>query len=157
MIGNVEERQSLILHNVLVFRGKLDQQAATNISKEIDEILAKNNVKKEGSTVTVTHNILVEKGQQVIDLEMMIPLDKKITAPDGFHFLPEFVLLDAIKVRITGNPEQMQGAIQILGEYIKNKNLQPNTPLYVVTVKEAKTPIDINSMIMDLYTGVKSV
>lgn len=157
MIGNVEEKQSLVLQNVIFFRKKLDQQASINISKEIDEILAKNNAKKNGSTITITHNVMVENGQQVIDLEMMIPLDKEISAPNGFEFLPEFVLNDAFKVRIEGNPQQMQSAVETLAEYIKSKNLQPNTPLYVVTVKEAKTQLDIDSMIIDLYTGVEEI
>lgn len=157
MIGNVEEKQSLVLQNVLCFRRKLDQQASMNITKEIDEILAKNNAKKNGSTVTITHNITVENGQQVIDLEMMIPLDKKISVLNGVNFLPEFVLNDAFKIRIEGNPQQMQGAVQTLAEYIKSKGLQANTPLYVVTIKDAKTPLEVDSMITELYTGVEKI
>lgn len=157
MIRNVEERQSLILYNVLTFRGKINQQEIADISKEIDEILAQNSAKKEGSTVTVTHNVSVEKGEQVIDFEMMIPLNKEIIVPENFNFLPSFVLNDAIKVRIEGNPQQMQSAVQILVEYLKSNNLQPDTPLYVVTVREAKTALDIDDMITDLYTGIRPV
>ena len=155
MISNIEENQSLVLQNVISFRKKLDQQTSTEVSKEIDEILANNNAKKNGCTVTITHNSIIKNGQQIIDLEMMIPLDKEISAPVGFEFLSEFVLKDAFKVRIEGNPQQMQSAVESLAKYIKNKKLQPNTPLYVVTVKEAKTQFDIDSMVTDIYTGVE--
>lgn len=155
MIGSVEEGQQLLLRNVLSFRKNLDQQSLIEISKEIDEIIAKNEARKDGSVVTVTHNVTVENGQQFIDIEMMIPLNKKIDVPNEFAFLPEFSLKDALKIRIVGSPQQMQDAVGILKEYIQNKNLKPNTPLYVVTVKEAKTQLDIEDMITDLYTGVE--
>ncbi len=157
MIGNIEENQSLILNNVLTFRGKLNQQESISISKEIDDILEKNNAKKVGGTVTVTHNISVENGVQIIDLEIMLPLDKEITVSEPFTFMPEFALNDALRIRIEGNPQQMQTAIQTLAEYIESKNLQPNTPLYAVTIKEAKTAFDVEDMITDLYTGIESV
>lgn len=156
MIGHVEEGQQLILRNILSFRKKLNQQSLIDISKEIDEILVKNGARKDGSVVTVTHNVTIENGQQFIDIEMMIPLNKKIDVPNEFVFLPEFSLKDALKIRIVGSPQQMQGAVGILKEYIQNKNLKPNTPLYVVTVKEAKIQIDIDDMITDFYTGVEN-
>lgn len=156
MIGSVEEGQQLILKNILSFRKKLNQQSLIDISKEIDDIVEKNDAKKDGSVVTVTHNVTVENGQQLIDIEMMIPLNKEIVVPNGFVFLKEFLLNDAFKIRIIGSPQQMQDAVQILAEYIQNKNLKPNTPLYVVTVKEAKTQLDIEDMITDLYTGVET-
>ena len=155
MIGSVEEGQQLLLRNVLSFRKNLDQQSLIEISKIIDEIIAKNEARKDGSVVTVTHNVTVENGQQFIDIELMLPLDKEIVVPNEFVFLPEFSLRDAFKIRIVGSPQQMQDAVGILKEYIQNKNLKPSTPLYVVTVKEAKTLLDIEDMITDLYTGVE--
>ena len=156
MIGSVEEGQQLLLRNILSFRKNLDQQSLVEISREIDEMLAKNEARKDGNVVTITHNVTVENGQQFIDIEMMIPLDKEIVVPSGFVFLPEFLLNDAFKIRIIGSPQQMQDAVQILAEHIQNKNLKPDTPLYVVTVKEAKTQMDIDDMITDLYTGVET-
>lgn len=155
MIGEIEQNQTLLLKNVLCIRRKLDQQTAINISNEIDGILAQNKTKKNGSVITITHDITVENGQQIIDLEMMTPLDKEITAPNGFTFLSEFILENAFKLRIEGNPQQMQNAVRILAEHIKNKNLKPITPLYVVTVQEAKMQFDIENMVTDIYIGVE--
>ena len=95
-------------------------------------------------------------GQPVMDLDMFIPLDKEITAPNGYRFLPSFVLNDAYKLRIEGNPQQMQEAIQKFAEYIRNKNPKPSKPLYVVTVKESTGPLDVDNIITDLYSGVES-
>ena len=157
MIENVEENQRLEIKNVLNFRRKLNNQGLMNISKEIDKILIDNNARKNNGVITVTHNIAVENGKQVIDIEMFIPLDKEITAPSGYRFLPSFLLNDAYKLRIEGNPQQMQEAIQKFAEYIRNKNLKPSTPLYVVTVKESTGPLDVDDMITDLYSGVESL
>ena len=157
MIGNVEENQRLEIKNVLNFRRRLDNQDAMNISKEIDGILENNNARKSSGVITVTHNISVENGKQIIDLEMFIPLDKEIFAPSGYKFLPCFVLNDAYKLRIEGNPQQMQEAIQKFAEYIRNKNCKPSTPLYVVTVKETTGSLDVDNMITDLYSGVEAI
>lgn len=146
--------QDLKMKNVLTLRRKMDQQTSVSVSKEIDEIVERSKAKKNGCTVTVTHNITVENGQQVLDLEIMIPLDKEIAVPAGFEFKNEFSINNALMVRINGNPNQMQGALKELSEYIKEKNLKPNTPLYVVTVKEAKIPAEVNDMVTEIYIGV---
>lgn len=49
-----------------------------DILKKVDEIVAKNDVGKDDSVVTIKHNVVVENNQQLIDAEMMIPLNKEI-------------------------------------------------------------------------------
>lgn len=149
--------QDFKIINVLTFRKKINQQTAMCITQQIDSILLQNGAQKTGNTVSITHGISVENGQQIIDLEMMIPLDRKINAPDGFDFMPEFSLTNALQMRIEGNPQQLQTAIQKFAEYIRNKNFKPSTPLYVVAVKESTGPLDVDDMITDLYSGVESL
>lgn len=155
MISEIKSNQSLFLKNVLHIRKQVSQNNSFLISNEIDNFIEKNGVKKDGNTVTVTHNVIVENGEQVFDLEMMIPLDKKIESFNEFNFLSEFSLTNALKVRIEGNPQQMQSAVQIMSEYVKNKNLKVTTPLYVVTMKESKINDYIDDMITELYIGVE--
>lgn len=155
MIGEIEKNQSLFLKNVLQVRKKVAQNNSFLISNEIDNFIEKNGAKKDGNTITITHNVTIENGEQVFDLEMMIPLNKKIEPFQEYNFLPEFSLNNALKVRIEGNPQQMQSAVQRMSEYVKNENLNVTTPLYVVTIKEAKTNADIDDMITELYIGVK--
>ena len=155
MISEIEKNQSLFFKNVLQVRKKVAQNNSFLISNEIDNFIEKNGAKKDGNTITITHNVTIENGEQVFDLEMMIPLNKEIEPFQEYNFLPEFLLNNALKVRIEGNPQQMQSAVQRMSEYVKNENLNVTTPLYVVTIKEAKTNADIDDMITELYIGVK--
>ena len=146
MISEIEKNQSLFFKNVLQVRKKVAQNNSFLISNEIDNFIEKNGAKKDGNTITITHNVTIENGEQVFDLEMMIPLNKEIEPFQEYNFLPEFLLNNALKVRIEGNPQQMQSAVQRMSEYVKNENLNVTTPLYVVTIKEAKTNADIDDM-----------
>ncbi len=157
MIGKIETNQRLYLSNVLSFRGKCSQRELREITNKIEKILLENDAKKNGSTVSVTHNILMENGVEVMDFEIMIPLNKEISVPSGFRFISKFFLDNALKIQITGNPSQAQDAVKALGDYIKQNNIQSATPIYVVAVKEAKTAIDIDNMITELYTGVEVI
>ena len=155
MISEIEKNQSLFLKNVLQIRKKIAPNNSFLISNEIDNFIEKNGAKKDGNTITITHNVTIENGEQVLDLEMMIPLNKEIEPFQEYNFLSEFSLNNALKVRIEGNPQQMQNAVQRMSEYVKNENLNVTTPLYVVTIKESKTNADIDYMITELYIGVK--
>lgn len=157
MIGKIETNQRLYLSNVLSFRGRCSRKELQEITGKIESILLENNAKKNGSTVSVTHNILMENGVEVMDFEIMIPLNKEVSVPSGFRFFSKFILDNALKIQITGNPSQAQDAVKAFGDYIKQNNIQSTTPIYVVAVKEAKTVSDIDNMITELYTGVEAI
>jgi len=152
---NILENQHLIMKNVLSYRGKVTQTESMLVSKKIDDILKENNATKNGSVVTVTHSIEMQDGQPVFDFEMKIPLDKPITVSDEFEFIPEFALENALKARVIGSPQVLEGMMKELKEYMDDNDLTPLSPAYIATVKEAKTQAEINDMIIDIYVAVK--
>ncbi len=48
----------------------------------------------------------------------------------------------------------MMGSVNQIIAFINENELVPTTPMYNVTVKEAMTPADVDSMIVDIYIGV---
>ncbi|MDR1329151.1 MAG: AraC family transcriptional regulator, partial [Oscillospiraceae bacterium] len=54
----------------------------------------------------------------------------------------------------TGNPAGIQSTVNELLAYIQQNGLQPITSGYNVTVKEAKTPLEVDEMVVDIYLGI---
>ncbi len=98
----------------------------------------------------------VEQGTYgpVMDIEILIPLDREITPPAGYIWKPHFLLTNALMIRHIGNPAALQNAINELNAYIMEHQLVPISTGYNVTVKEAKTPLEIDNMEVDIYVGI---
>ena len=89
-----------------------------------------------------------------MDIEILFPVDRTTDVPPGFTFKSEFKLTTALKVRHTGSPAGMQDTVNGLLDYMKESKLTPITAAYNVTVQEARTPQNIDSMAVDIYISV---
>ncbi len=147
--------QILSLTNVLTYRNKMTQQESAFLTNNINTVLAESGAVQVGSTVTVTHSIEMVEGAPIIDLEIFIPINKAIIPPQNFSFTKEFKIENALKMRICGNPQNMNLAMEKLKEYIDSNGLVPTTSVYTVTVKGATSQEDLENMIIDIYVGVK--
>lgn len=89
-----------------------------------------------------------------MDIEVLIPLDKKIATYSDFKFKPLFRLNNAVKIRHEGNPAMLQNSANELMQYINSHDLMPITAGYNVTVREPASQNDVDNMIVDMYVGV---
>lgn len=149
MLENIIPNQTLEMENVLFFREILLEEVVVSISNGLENIIRDTGAEKAGPTVTATHDIDVEKGE--IDLEIKIPLSKKIESSGRYEVLPEFKVENALKMRVIGETHDTDACMQALQLYIKENSLIPTTPLYTATVQEAKKPGQLRDMIIDLY------
>jgi len=154
MMTNILDNQTLEMANVLSLRGKMTQMELNTAMNNIGKVLKENGANKNGYVVTSTFAIEMVKNEQVMDIEILVPLDKEITAPDGYVFKKQFTLTNAVKIRHEGNPALMQNSGTTLMKYISDNGLTPITSGYNVTVKEPTSQADIENMIVDIYVGV---
>ncbi len=153
-MSEITENAALEMTNVLSYRSKSTQSQLAMASKEIDELLKNNDAKKVGSSVSATFAIDTTGSEPMLDVEILIPLDKEISVSAPYMIKPVFRLRNAVKIRHKGNPALMQNTANELMEYIKNKGLMPITAGYNVTVQEPTSPTDVDSLIVDIYVGV---
>ena len=153
-MSEITENAALEMTNVLSYRSKSTQRQLAMASKEIDELLKNNDAKKVGSSVSATFAIDTTGSEPMLDVEILIPLDKEISVSAPYMIKPVFRLRNAVKIRHKGNPALMQNTANELMEYIKNKGLMPITAGYNVTVQEPTSPTDVDSLIVDIYVGV---
>ena len=154
MIGEIITNQMLELNNVLHYNGWVTQQQMNEVFAKADELMNKHQAKNNGPVTTATRALEMRDGQPTMNLDVFIPLDKEITVLDGFDFIKQVKIENALKLRIEGSPQQAEAAMQKLNEYIITNSLQPSTPACMVTVKGATTPLEIDNMITDIYVGI---
>jgi len=150
----IQQNKQLRMENVLSLRKKVTQIQMQQEMTRIGEILTKEGIKKNGNVVTATFSVETQGGQQLMDIEILVPLDRKIELPNEYNFKPIFNLVNAISIRHEGNPATFQATINQLNEYISENSLQVITATYSEMVKEATGQENINDMIIDIYVGV---
>lgn len=153
-MNEITENVALEMTNVLSYRNKSTQKQLVMVSKEIEELLKNNNAKKVGANVSVTFAIDTTGLEPMLDVEILIPIDKTISVSAPYTIKPIFRLRNAVKIRHKGNPALLQNTANELMEYIKNKGLIPITAGYNVTIQEISSPTDVDSLIVDIYVGV---
>lgn len=150
----ITENNTLEMKNVVSFRGKVTQQKMEEVMRNFENLIQENKACKTGPTVTATYAVENEFGQSVMDIEVLIPLDKKIATYSDFKFKPLFRLNNAVKIRHEGNPAMLQNSANELMQYINSHDLMPITAGYNVTVREPASQNDVDNMIVDMYVGV---
>lgn len=104
--------------------------------------------------MTATFSVENNGLQPIMDIEVLIPLNKEVHVPADYKFKPVFRLNNAVKIRHRGNPAMLQNSANELMRYITDHKLMPITAGYNVTVQEPADQNDVDSLIVDMYVGV---
>ncbi|WBW97678.1 AraC family transcriptional regulator [Oceanirhabdus sp. W0125-5] len=151
---NIRENQEIKFENLLSFRGKMTQQELTNEMMKIGQVLKDLGVKKNGPIISTTFSVELIDGQQVMDSEFLIPLDKEVELPKEYSFKKVFHLVNALCIRHNGNPNLIQNTYNQLNTFIQENRLQPITSGYNIPVNEVTDPSKLDEVIIDVYIGV---
>lgn len=148
------KHQTLEMRNVLSYRSKMTQQELQSKAQEIEKLLSETGAMKVAPTVTTTFSVEQGLTGPVMDIEILLPLDREIDLPTGYTWKPHFLLTNALMIRHIGNPATLQNSANELHAYIVANQMVPISSGYNVTVKEAKMPLEIDNMEVDIYIGI---
>lgn len=144
----IKQKQVLEVHNVLSFRGKIKSAELESIGKDM-ELKAKGaGAKKVGNPITATFGI---EGD-ILDIELLMPLDREIESLNAYSFKEKFKLVNALVGVYKGNPIGLQKACDELNQYMIDNQMQPITVGYNVT--EYVDPTDIGNTQISVYVGI---
>lgn len=150
----ITENNMIELTNVLSFRGKVTQRQAGEITKQMKDIVDQSGAAKNGPMISATYAVDTNGAEPMMDIELLIPLDRAVTVEAPFQLKPLFRLCNAVKIRHQGNPAMIQNTSNELMQFIQSNKLTPVTPGYNVTMQEPKGPEDMDNLIIDMYVGV---
>ena len=151
---NIIKGKELKLENVLSLRKKMTQMEIQNEMINIGKHLEENGVKKNGPIVTATHSIEQINNEMLLDMEILVPMDKKLELSGKYKLKEIFHLTNAVYKRHEGNPNNLQITYNEMMEYITQNNLQQITAGYNVSIVDLKPGESLDKMIMDVYIGV---
>jgi effector-binding domain-containing protein len=150
----VEHGKELRFKNVLSLRKKIAQNDINGEILKIGKYLNDNGLKKVGPVTTVTFAAEVIGSHPVLDIEILVPVDKVIEPSCDYCFKNVFHLVNAVYLQHKGNPSLLQDTYNQLTAYIKDNKFQQITAAYNVNVKELQLGQSMDEMIVDVYIGV---
>lgn len=145
--------QELRFENLISLRKKLPQKDLNSELAKLHQFLIDNGAKKSGPIITATFNI-EQAIDPIMDMEILIPIDKQIEGQDKYKFKKELLLTNAVKATHKGNPSTLQNTYNEINMFIQQNNLQPITSAYSVTIKDVKDISEIDNFEMNIYVGI---
>ncbi len=150
----IESGKELKLENVLSLRKRMTQGEINNEMVKMGKFLQENGIRKAGPIVTVTFAIEEHYGQHLMDMEILVPIDKVYDFSGEYVNKPLFYISDAVCARHEGNPSTLQNTYNDILAFIQQNKLQQVTAGYNVQVKELLPGMTADEMIIDVYIGV---
>ena len=145
-------RQKMIGMMYLVLTALL----ALNVSKDILNafVIVDNGLRKTSPIVTATFEIKNVNSQQILDMEILLPIDRAIEPSGEYRFKKVFHLVNAVYAQHRGSPALLQDTYNQMIAYIQENKLQQITAAYNVNVSELQSSQSMDKMVIDVYIGV---
>lgn len=153
---DIKEGQELKLENVLSLRKKMTREELQQEMVKIGNFMQQKGLKKNGPVVTTTFSIDQTGTSPILDMEILVPLDKEFSLSEPYCMKNVFHLKHAVYVRHEGNPQLLQNTLNSMVEYIQNRNLQQITPAYTATISDPKPGDGLDKLIVDTYIGINT-
>ena len=150
----IQTNQLYEMKNVISYRAKMTQKEMNIAMNRLMTLINDNGLTQSGYITTSTFSIEKAGNTELIDIEILCPVDKICRLPQEYTFKPVFRLANAVKITHKGDPVNLQETANLLISYINENKLTPITSMYNVTVREPKSPVDVDNMVVDMYIGV---
>ncbi len=146
----IYENQSLTYYNLLSFEASVDEE---NVSELIEYIRCNTSV----LGIKICGDVIVKTNLNCIsnelDMQFIIPIDKKIQNSNYYNYIPYIKLENALHIKMSGNINEAVENSRIMEEFMNNKNLKPSSDFYYIFT----TNSIIKNRITDIYIGVNDI
>ena len=144
----IEEEKILEVENLISFRGKIKVEELQKLGQEMENKASLAGAKKVAYPITATYSV---EGD-LIDIEMLLPIDKPIDDIDKFRYKSKVKIVNAIVAKHRGNPMKLQSTCNKLNQYLIEHKLVPITVGYNVTKKI--DALNVEDTEIDVYVGI---
>ncbi|MCL2020020.1 MAG: hypothetical protein FWG70_09715 [Oscillospiraceae bacterium] len=149
--------QILMYSNVLSYTAKVRKDDICALLEQIRRKTEVSGYKICGriiSTEKKENNEFNEFNDGVIEVELLVPIDRHSESTAEYKYKSQFKLLNAVKVRYEGDICEIRKGVLLLDEYLNENNLEPITGCYFSYIQAyADSP---ESVIADIYVGINT-
>lgn len=150
----IEVGKKVHFDNVISLRKKMNTEIINAEMLKMGNFMSLNGLSKNGPIITAVFGVEVMDGKQVMDMEILCPVDKKLDLISEYNYLESFDLNNALYLRYKGNPANMQNSINKIYEYIKETGIKPISPLYNLQIADLACTHSLDDMIIDICVDV---
>ncbi len=154
MSKNISRINEFKVNNLLVCNGQYIQNEVSRLIVRMKQYILRNSANIIGPTISATLGVHNNQTPSLVDLMIMLPIDREIDSCGEFYYVEEFKIENVLKARHNGNPATLNNTINEIKTFMECNNLIPTTVNYNVATKEAMCINDMDSMIIDIYIGV---
>lgn len=150
LTNEIKEGVEFKQYNLVSCRKKMFAQEIVDEIAKLGDFLSERGVSREGPLISATHGLEMVDGQQKIDFEFMVPVNRQINLPNQYSFKSTFHLVNAIHRRYIGEPAGLKMVYEDILNYLQTKKLVQITPFY--NVEYNKVTLEHKSI--DVYIGI---
>ncbi len=136
---------------VLSHRFSCSYQEMEHHSKLIENSLEKYGLARGNVSLSSTYSVNVINNEHIIDMEVLIPVDKYLPIEDESLIIKEFLVKNAVVVNVVGR-EQLSDGLNHLTKYINDEQMTMITPAYTVTPYSES--INLKEVTLEIFIGV---
>ncbi|SFR80971.1 hypothetical protein [Anaeromicropila populeti] len=127
----IEEGYNLFFENVVVYRARLKQEDFQDAIQNVMTQIFNSGAKLEGKMMTVSHDSNWEDGQLVVDIEYILPIDKKIELTGKYKVINGYKFEKFILWKYCGSQDEFQSALCKFNQYLVEEKISPSTPMHI--------------------------
>lgn len=146
----IETGKELKFENLASFRKKMRQSEIQVELGKFVQFLKDSGAKKNGPMISATFTAEEVDGEQVLDMEFLIPIDRRVELLDEYQWKPLFHLVNSVFSRHVGNLQDIQATFLEMTTYIQNNCLHQITVAYIVNYEENGQ----DAPMIEIYIGV---
>ncbi|MBP3617461.1 MAG: hypothetical protein J6J38_05420 [Lachnospiraceae bacterium] len=147
------DNQQVELENLISFRGKVRQREIPLLIRQMVKCAEAQRAKVGENLISATYQVELVDGEKVAEVELMLPVEGKITDRGDFTCKPRFFLKDAVKMEYQGPSSGFATVFEEMKQYIEKKGYVPITVGYIVSVLNNKNEDEVD---MEVYMGVSA-
>ena len=118
-------KQIYEMENVISYRAKMTHKEMNIAMNRLMTLIKDNGLVKNGYITTSTFSIEKAGNTELVDIEILCPVDKICRLPQEYTFKPVFRLANAVKITHKGDPVNLQETANLLISYINENKLTP--------------------------------
>lgn len=142
LLGQTYEMENLISREGIFSEDKF-QDAIIEMKKQIKKYGVKNNK----TIITTTKSVELLDNEQMLDVEILIPLNSRTPCSEMFTFKEKVKIVNALHVR-EYNIASLNNTMNQINNHISDHKLQPITTAYLVQMKQ------MDNIVTDIYIGI---
>jgi len=153
-MNGIELGKTLLVDNLLSIRRKMNPKDLESTIKEMHHYCDTQQIKKTGSLITVTHGVELKGSEQLMDIELMIPVMAEEVISTMYYMKPRLQISNALYIRYEGKPTGMRDTFIKIQDFIKASDLSQITNAYSVNHTDISGRGMNQSIVTDIYIGI---